>query len=173
MKSNPQRAEIVRQFFQLNKKKAQICKDLKVNKMAVGRAIKLFEETGGTKDRPGRGRNKQINEAAIAAKIKDRIRRKRGPMSIRKLAKSLKISTGSIHKLMTAKMKLKFHRLRKEQLLTVDQKGRRVKKSKELLERFNSKKKLHSIVFTDEKLFCIEQVSHLVPSVKISLLNLT
>lgn len=131
---------------------------LDVPTTTVHRHIKRFEETGSHKNKPkGRpettARNRQNIQRAKAML-------KRNPTtkanSSRKLAKKLGISPKSAHRILRDDLGKKPYKYQKRQKLTAAAKKKRLDRSRALLERFSNGKH-REIVFSDEKLFDIEQ----------------
>lgn len=89
---------------------------------------------------------------------KVRKRLKRNPRrSANKMAKDLKISDRSVRRILENKLKTNPYKIQKVHQLTNEQKKLRVKKAKELKRRAASGH-LENIVFSDEKVFTVQQV---------------
>src|SRR5690348_11657614 len=95
----------------------EIARFLDIDKMAVSRAIKRFEETGSNKDRPGRGRKKTARSQHKIQSAKEMIRRNPTTKanSTRKLAKKLGIGKDSAHRILRKDLKMKPWKYQKRQ----------------------------------------------------------
>uniref|UniRef100_A0A914CLB2 Transposase n=1 Tax=Acrobeloides nanus TaxID=290746 RepID=A0A914CLB2_9BILA len=126
--------------------------------MTVSDAIKRFEESGSNKDRPGRGRKKTARSKENIHRVKRMI--KRNPKSkgntTRRLAKKIDIDQRQIWEILRQDLKLKPWTLQKRQKLNEQVKQKRLDRFSALLKRF-SRGRHRQIVFSDEKLFDIQQ----------------
>lgn len=121
----------------------------------VHRTVKRYLETGSTKKRYGGGRQATVVTPAMVKIVKKRL--KRNPRrSATKLAKDLNISDRSLRRILKDKLQTKPYKIQKVQDLSMRQKQERVKRAKALLKRA-AEGRLENIVFTDEKLFTVEQ----------------
>lgn len=121
----------------------------------VHRTVKRYLETGSTKKRYGGGRQATVVTPAMVKIVKKRL--KRNPRrSATKLAKDLNISDRSLRRILKDKLQTKPYKIQKVQDLSMRQKQERVKRAKALLQRA-AEGRLENIVFTDEKLFTVEQ----------------
>lgn len=139
--------------------KRKIARLLRIPESTVRYAIERFEETGTNEDRQGRG-------PKITARTQRNVQRAKGMIqrnpttranSTRKLAKKLRTSPSSVWRMLREDLGLKPFKYQKRQTLTEAAKKKRLDRSRALLERF-SRNKHRRIVFSDEKLFDIEQV---------------
>ncbi|VDL81180.1 unnamed protein product [Nippostrongylus brasiliensis] len=131
----------------------KISKRLNVNRSVVWRTIKRFEELGTMADRP-RSRH-PVTARTDSNRRNMRAAIRRNPrVSIRKLAKTANIATMSAWRLF--KLNLRSYRCQKAHTLTPKMMQIRVERCKRLLRRFSAARHLN-IVFSDEKLFTIEQ----------------
>lgn len=129
----------------------EISRRLKVSRQLVSLAIK--RET--LEDRPRSGRKVTVTTPRLKKIVKKRI--DRNPRkSIRKLAKELKTSVTSMHRLVRDKLKLIPYKLQKKQALSDAQTIKRLARCKGLLARAVRREHLTTL-FTEEKLFTIEQ----------------
>lgn len=130
--------------------------ELKVNRKFVYRCVKWYKETGLTVKPETRGRPTTATTPAIVQRVRCRIQRN-PRQSARKLAKSLKISDRSIRRILTKKLKKKPLKIRKVHDLDERKKKVRLQRSRLLKKRLAASKDTE-IVFSDEKLFTVEQV---------------
>jgi inhibitor of nuclear factor kappa-B kinase subunit alpha len=142
-------------LFKGGMKKRAIARLLKVPESTVRDDIKRFQETNSHEDRKGRGRKRTVNIASNRQKIKNRLK-KNPRLSTRKLAKTIKISRQSVRRIIKNELHMKSYKLKKAQLLTEKAKNIRLERAKLLKTRFSANKH-RSILFSDEKLFTIEQ----------------
>lgn len=137
----------------------KIAKDLGISRCAVQNAVKRFEETGSNEDRPGRGRKK----SARSKKNIQRARRmiKQNPTtkanSTRKLAKKLGVDQRQAWEILREDLGLKPWKYQKRQKLNAQAKQKRLDRCQAMLTRF-SRRRHRQIIFSDEKLFDIQQV---------------
>lgn len=151
---NSNRDVIVR-LFQEGRKQSDIARSLNLSMQLVSKAIKRYKETGSNKDRPGKGRKRNINITKIQRKIKSRIQRN-PRTSTRKLAKSTGISKSSTHRILKNVLHLKAYKLKKANALDDNNKATRLDRCKAMKRRFANGRH-RSILFSDEKIFTIEQ----------------
>lgn len=151
---NSNRDVIVR-LFQEGRKQSDIARSLNLSRQLVSKAIKRYKETGSNKDRPGKGRKRNINITKIQRKIKSRIQRN-PRTSTRKLAKSTGISKSSTHRILKNVLHLKAYKLKKANALDDNNKATRLDRCKAMKRRFANGRH-RSILFSDEKIFTIEQ----------------
>ena len=148
------RPAIVKLFAQ-GKKKSEISELLNVPETTVRRAIKRHQDTGSNEDRLRSGRPNTSNTAVNRRKINRRITRNPS-WSTRKLANTVGISLRSVQRILNNNLQLKSYKLHEAQLLTDSMKATRLERCKSLKRRFASNRH-RSILFSDEKLFTIEQ----------------
>jgi transposase len=144
--------------WQAGKTPSAIVKTLKrsgVNRKLVQRTIKRFRDTGTTKIRGGPGRPRSVRTPAMIKALKARIRRNPRRSQV-KLALQLKASTLTIHRAIKIDLGLKALKRGTCHMLTVPQKIARVKKCRALLRRYGPLK-VKKILFTDEKIFNVEE----------------
>jgi transposase len=122
----------------------------------IQRTIKRFKECGSTTDRQRSGRPKSASTPAMVQKIRCRLLRN-PRQSLRKMAVHLSISSSSVRRIAKNNLKCFPYKLRKCQTLTPAAKVTRLHLCRELKKRFAGD--LHrGILFTDEKLFTVEEV---------------
>lgn len=137
----------------------QIAKDLGISRCAVQKAVKRFEETGSNKDRPGRGRKKTARSKKNIQRAKGMIKRnpKTKANSTRKLAKKLGVTQTQALQILRKDLGMKPWKFQKRQKLNAQAKQKRLDRCRAMLTRF-SRRRHRRIVFSDEKLFDIQQV---------------
>lgn len=138
-----------------NSEIVRLLKKSNVNKMLVSRTVKRFIETGTTEKRKSSGRPRSRRTPAMLTALKARIRRN-PRRSQSKLALQMKVSRKTIQRALKIDLKLKALKRGTCHMLTVPQKIFRVKKCRRLLKRYGAEK-VKSILFTDEKLFNVEE----------------
>ena len=121
----------------------------------VWKAIDRFKKTGSNEDRKGRGRKNVVNTTRNQKKINTQLK-KNPRLSTRKLAKITQISRRSIQRIIKNKLGLKSYKLQEGHLLTNKIKETMFERCKKLKQRFGGSKH-RLILFSDEKLFTIEQ----------------
>ncbi len=148
------RAAIIALFLQ-GKRPFEIETLVPASKKTVLRAIKRYEELGSLQDRPKTGRPRTADTAKNRKLIRERIKRK-SQRSMRKMAKDLDISEGSVRNIVKKKLKLKSLKLQKGQHL--NDRIRQVRKQRclALKRRLGAQGHL-KVIFSDEKIFTIEQ----------------
>ena len=127
-----------------------------VKRASVYWTIKRYKETGSTKDRPGRGRPASALTPAAVRKVRRQLL-KNLRLSVRKLSRTMEFSNSSVHRLVRNKLGFRAFKHRRVHELTEQQKRNRLAKSKALKKRFAGQTS-PNIVFSDEKLFTVEQV---------------
>uniref|UniRef100_A0A914EMM5 Transposase n=1 Tax=Acrobeloides nanus TaxID=290746 RepID=A0A914EMM5_9BILA len=132
----------------------KIAKDLRISKATVQTAI----ERGTIEDRPGRGRKKTARSQQNIRRAKAMIQRNPTTKanSYRKLAKKLEISHVQAWQILREDLGLKPWKYQKRQKLTENAKQKRLDRCRAMLRRF-SRRRHRNIVFSDEKLFDIQQ----------------
>uniref|UniRef100_A0A914CZ67 Uncharacterized protein n=1 Tax=Acrobeloides nanus TaxID=290746 RepID=A0A914CZ67_9BILA len=121
------------------KKQAEIADFLGISQGAVSKTIKRFEETGSNRAKGMFKRNPNTKAN-----------------STRKLAKKLRVSQESARKILKDDLKLKPYKLQKRQKLNEEAKKKCRERCRVLLRRFD-KQSHRRIIFSDEKLFDIQQ----------------
>lgn len=149
---------IVKKFFDQNLLKKDIwaqCKAFGMKRGFVYYNIKKLSETGSIQERPRSGRPRTAATPRMIKVIRSRIHRN-PQRSTRKLAADLKTSKSSVNRILSHRLHFKAYRKRKVHGLSNDQKIARRKRCKVLLERFGSGT-VENIIFSDEKLFVVQQ----------------
>ena len=130
-------------------------KSVNLNRMFIKRTIDRFEETFSIEDRarPGRPRSSRTTKLInlVRAKIRRNPRR-----SMRKMAKEAKTSLRTISRVCKLDLHVFPYKLQKRQLLSAPTIEKRLRRSKKLLNRMK-RCTLPNIVFSDEKLFTVQQ----------------
>ena len=135
--------------------KAEISRMLKLNVNTIKKAISRFQEISINEDRGGRGRKRTVNTTANRQRIKDCLRKNpRWPTP--KLVKSTRIWRSTVQKIIKDKLHLKSYKLQEAYFLTDSVKAIRRERAIKLKRRFAAGRH-RLILFTDEKLFTIEQ----------------
>lgn len=144
------------ELFRQGKRQCEIVRLLNVPQRTVSKAVNRFKELGHEGDRPGRGRKRSVNTNDNRKIIKKRI--KRNPKrSMRKIARELGINRESVRLIAKKELGLKPYKLQKVQLLTDDNKRVRLERCRKLKRRAAGQQ-WERILFTDEKLFTVEEV---------------
>ena len=128
---------------------------LKVNKMFVSRTIKRYNDTGSVKKRYGGGPKKTANNPDMIRKVKARIQRN-PRQSANKIAKEMLISDRSVRRILKNHLHVKPYKIQKVRCLNAKQMKVRLERAKEL-KRLHAAGEIPNIVFSDEKIFPIEQ----------------
>lgn len=152
------RRNLVKKYFNEGKLPAQIFKMLRktgVSESFVKYTIKRLRETGSIKNRPKSGRPRSARTKKLIKAVRERIRRN-PERSARKLAADFQVSNTTMRRVLKNDLQLKPYKKRKLHGLTTKQREKRVKRSRALLKR-HGKKSIENIIFSDEKLFVIEQ----------------
>ena len=118
--------------------------------------IKRYQELGHEGDRPGRGRKRTVNTSRNRAVISKRVRRN-PRVSMRKIARDTGMNRESVRLLAKKELGLQPYKRQKVQLLTDENKRTRLQRCRLLVHRAAGNK-WENILFTDEKLFTVEQV---------------
>lgn len=140
------------------KSNAAIVKELqhlKVNKMFVSRTINRYNDTGSVKKRYGGGPKKTATNPDMIRKVKARIQRN-PRQSANKIAKEMHISDRSVRRILKNHLHVKPYKIQKVHCLNATQMKVRLERAKEL-KRLHAAGEIPNIVFSDEKIFTIEQ----------------
>lgn len=143
------------ELFRQKKRQCEIARLLGVSKMMVSRTVRRFEELGHDGRRPGSGRKRTANTSFNRQLIKKRVQRN-PRVSLRKIARETGISDRSVRRIAKDELNLKPYKLQKVQLLTDDNKRIRLERCRQLKRRAAGQR-WERILFTDEKLFTVEQ----------------
>jgi transposase len=140
-------------------KNNEIVRLLGVHEATVRKAIERFEETGSNNDRKRSGRKKTARTPKNIQRVKKMMQQNPTTKanSTRKLAKKLPFSRRSAQRILKEDLGMKPYKFLERQKLTDVAKKKRKDRSKIMLRRF-SQGKHRNIVFSDEKLFDIQQV---------------
>ena len=152
MKSN--RPVIIR-LHEEGRSISEIAQALKLVKSTVSRTIKRYKELGNFNDRHRSGRPRTATTANNRRKVKTRI--ERNPRrSARKIAKDIGVPRESVRRMIKNDLQLKPYKLQEAHLLTEAMMATRLQRCKALKRRFAAGRH-RSILFSDEKIFTIEQ----------------
>ncbi|EYC41234.1 hypothetical protein Y032_0576g216 [Ancylostoma ceylanicum] len=146
-------------LYRSGKKPLQIFKELKsvgVSQSQVYRTIKRYLETGSSKRRYGGRRRRTVRIAANIGRLRKRLQRN-PRQSSRKLSKGTGVSRSTVMRIINEDLGLRPLKLQKVQELSSAQKRNRLTRSRLLLRRAPNGE-LESMVFSDEKIFTVEQV---------------
>lgn len=147
--------EAIIALFESGMRNCDIVRTLKAPKSTVSDAIKRFKELNTSDDRKGRGRKRTVRTAYNRKIIRQRINRN-PKISMRRVALETKISNRSVRRIVKEELMLFPYKFRKAQFLTDKNKMVRLQKCKLLLSRHVALN-WENILFTDEKIFTIEQ----------------
>ncbi|KAI6650052.1 hypothetical protein LOD99_10524 [Oopsacas minuta] len=136
----------------------------------IYRTIKRYKDTGSTSDRQRSGRPTSATTTQKRKVIRSRIQRN-PQRSMRKMALELKISRESVRTIVKSDMGLFPYKKRKVHFISPQIKEKRLARSKALLARLVSFG-LDEILFSDEKLFTVEQAYNRQNDRVLSLLHL-
>lgn len=143
------------QRFQNGMSRGNIFKSLKndgVTRVMVYRTVSRFLETGTINDRPRKGRPRTARTPKAIKVIRERVRRNCN-LSARKTAKDLKINRESVREIFRKDLKLIPFKKQKVHGVSVLSKQKRFERCKNILAWHAD----HEIIFSDEKLFVLEQ----------------
>ena len=155
-----ERSAIIELFVKGNNP-GEILKLLKMPKQGrklIYRTIQRYKKTGGVKDMPRSGRPKSVTTPRLKKVVMDRIRRN-PRRSLRKMAVELKVSRGSLQNLVRNDIGLRSFKRKKVHFLSKQIREKRKSRSKILLNRL-ANQGLERVVFSDEKLFTIEEATN-------------
>lgn len=145
-------------LLKCNMEKGDIFKTLRplgITRNFVYRTAKLFEDTGGVRDRQRSGRPRTVRTPKAIKAVKKRIDRK--PLRKQKiLSREMQISQKSMSRIIKEDLGLSAYKRHTGHLLTAALKEKRKRKSKSLLSRY-TKNAHRQILFTDEKIFTVEE----------------
>lgn len=130
-------------------------KDDGVSRQFISYTIKRWREIGSIADRSRSGRPRTARIPNAVRKVRDRIRRNRR-RSQRKLATALGTSRSTIRRILGSDLGCKPYKRRKVHGLSAAQKKQRRIRCNRLLRRCASYR-VNSIVFSDEKIFTVEE----------------
>ncbi|KAI6657841.1 MhmaT1 transposase [Oopsacas minuta] len=124
----------------------------------IFRTITQFNETGNIINKPRSGRPVSVTTIRMRKTVRSRVWRNH-QRSVRKMAKELKVTRGSPQNIVRRDLGLSSFKRRKVHFITDQIKMKRLSRSKGLLSRFATQG-LDRVLFSDEKLFIVEQVSN-------------
>ena len=130
-------------------------KNLKINRMLIKRTIDRYQETSSVEDRPRSGRPRTSRTPKLIKNVREKIRRN-PRRSMRKLAKEAQTSARTMRRLCESDLQMVPYKLQKRQLLSAPTIEKRLTRSQQLLNRIGDGT-LHNIIFSDEKLFSVQQ----------------
>uniref|UniRef100_A0A914X8P7 Tc1-like transposase DDE domain-containing protein n=1 Tax=Plectus sambesii TaxID=2011161 RepID=A0A914X8P7_9BILA len=151
------REEIIKLFTE-GRRQFEIVRELaplKVSQRLVSKTIQRYRELGNSQNRPRSGRPRSASTARNVKIVRDRLRRN-PQRSARKMAQEVGISDRSLRRILRNELKVKPYKKKKVAFLRADAKVNRVKKCKVFQTRLADDKH-RSIVFSDEKIFRIEE----------------
>ncbi|CAF4604159.1 unnamed protein product [Rotaria socialis] len=149
---------IVQKYFQRGLTGGQIfrhVKQLGITRNGVYRTISRLRDTGSIQDRPRTGRPRTCRTKERIKRIREKIRRN-PERSARKLAMEEDIDNRSMRRILQIDLGLIPYKKRNLHGLSAKQTVARLKRCKALLVRHGSDD-IRKIVFSDEKLFVVEQ----------------
>src|SRR5690348_3285259 len=126
-----------------------------VSRPFISLTIKRWRETGSIADRPRTGRPRTARTPERIKAVRARIRRN-PRRSQRRLASHMGVSRRSIQRILKEDLGLTPYKRRKVHGLSTQQRRTRLERSKALLQRYDEFD-VQRIVFSDEKLFVIEE----------------
>lgn len=129
---------------------------LNVNKVFVYRTIIRYNDTGSIAKRNNGGARRTVTSPEMVRKVKKRIQRN-PKQSAEKLARDLNVSASSVRRMLKIDLQLKPYKIQKVQDLTPAQKKLRLDRAR-ALKALAASGDLPNIVFSDEKIFTIQQV---------------
>lgn len=151
--------EVIFELFLSGKKQSEISRLLNVPKQTVSDAIRRFKELGHSGRRPGSGRKRTINISSNRQIISKRIKRN-SRLSMRKVARETGLKRESVRMIAKNELQLRPYKIQKVQLLTDENRRVRLQRCRVLKQRAAGQR-WERILFSDEKLFTIEQAHNL------------
>lgn len=132
-----------------------LLKPLKIGERLIYRTISRYGETGDVCDRQRSGRTRTVRTKKAIEAVRSRVNRK--PLRKQKiLSREMKISPRTVSRILKEDLGLKAYKRYTGHLLTDKLKAIRRERSKKLL-RLYGKKRYKNILFTDEKIFTVEE----------------
>lgn len=150
--------EIIVRAFERGERQADIFRRFEpdgISQQYISYTIKRWRETGSIEDRPRLGGPRTARTPQLIQKIRQRFRRKRR-RSARKLAENLQTSRSTIQRVIKNDLGFKPYKRQKVHGLSAAQKRERLIRCKRLIRRFTNRR-VKSIVFSDEKIFTVEE----------------
>jgi ''Paired box'' domain. len=146
---------VILELFRQGKRQCEIVRLLNVPRQTVSDAINRFKELGHDGRRPGSGRKRTVNTSANRQIIRKRVRRN-SKVSMRKIARETGMGRESVRQMAKRELGLKPYKLQKVQLLTDENKRVRLERCLQLKRRAAAQR-WGRILFTDEKVFTVQQ----------------
>jgi inhibitor of nuclear factor kappa-B kinase subunit alpha len=127
-------------------------------KSFISRTIARYLELGTLNDRTRSGRPRTARTQQLLTNVKQQIHRQ-PRRSQRILARHFHVSQATIQRTLGHDLHLKAYKLQKAQALTLQSRQKRLVRSRALNQRFTDME-AQRIVFSDEKLFCMEEAQN-------------
>ena len=124
-------------------------------KQTVSDTVRRYRELGHNGYRPGRSRKRTVNTLSVRQKTAERINGDPG-VSIREIVREIEVNRETLGQIAEDDFNLKPYRLRRVQLLTDEDKVKRLQRCR-LLNQRAAEGRWVTILFTDEKLFTVKQ----------------
>lgn len=149
---------IIKSFILKGLKVSQICKEAKkfnINKMLVYRTYKRYVATGDIKIKKKTGRTRTVRTPELVKKVRACINRNCA-RSCRKLASTYGVSRRSMQRILKDNLNMTAYKKRKIHGITAAQIKKRYDRTYELRRRY-ADDDVKNIIFSDEKLFVLEE----------------
>jgi len=130
-------------------------KTLNINLMLIKRTVDRYQETSSIEDRARSGRPRTSRTSKLIKNVREKIRRN-PKRSMRKMAKEAKTSARTMRRICKCDLQMSSYKLQKRQLLSKPTIEKRLTRSRQLLDRIKNGT-LSNIIFSDEKLFSVQQ----------------
>lgn len=150
-----QQQNAIVELNRVGKRACEIVRILKTNRQMVYRTLKRYNESGSTNKRYGGGRAITATSPSNVKKVRERLRRN-PHRSARKMSRELQISERSVRRILKNKIHMFPYKIQKVHELTSKKKATRLERVKSLKRR-HVRGELNNLVFSDEKLFTIQQ----------------
>lgn len=132
-----------------------LLKPLKISKKFIYRAVKRYLEVSSVDDKARSGRPRTSRNSAVVKAVREKIRR--NPLRKQKImAREMKIPTRTMSRIIKQDLGLGAYRRTTGQRLTATLRNIRAKRAKALIRR-HANEGHRQILFTDEKIFTVEQ----------------
>ena len=135
-------------------KTADIVRTTGYKQSTVYNVLKRYKETGSTADRPRKDRPTIATTPENIQKARCQIQRN-PERSMRKMAKELGISEGSVRNIVKMKLRLRSYKINRTHFLNETMKEKRLAKARKMI-RLLAGARLSKVLFTDEKIFTVE-----------------
>ena len=142
-------------LFRKGMRQCDIVRLLNVPKQTVSKAVNRFKELSHDGRHPGSGTSRTVNTSANRQIIRKRAKRN-SRVSMRKIARETGMKRESVRQMAKRELNLMPYKLQKVQLLTDENKRVRLQRCRQLKCRAAAQR-WERILFTDEKLFTVEQ----------------